>query len=143
MLDFDLRQNPARFKLAKPTEVSNPEEASMEHCVIGKTEYVHAGYKPHMFENSHIQTDNWGEAYQTCNIAYLTSAVKEIGGFDAKNFNHMNEDIDLAIRIKEKFPDKKFIRNREMKVIHQKIEWTIYSVICFSKFFKSIMTIIN
>ena len=31
VLDFDLRQNPQGLKLAKPTEVSNQGEASMEH----------------------------------------------------------------------------------------------------------------
>ena len=96
-------------------------------CVNGQTIYVCEGYHPHLSEKSHIQTDSWREAYQTCNIAYRRKVFQAIKGFDEKNFNYLLEDIDFAIRVKKQFSDMKFIHSEKMKVVHQKIEFTISS----------------
>jgi len=94
-------------------------------CVNGKTIYVCEGYRPHLFEKSHIQTDNWSEAYQTCNIAYKRIVFQKVRGFDERNFNYFLEDTDFAIRAKTEFPNMKFVSTDKVKVIHQKVEFTV------------------
>ena len=93
-------------------------------CVNGRTVYVSEGYMPRMFEKSHIQTDSWAEAYQTCNIGYRMSAIAGIR-FDQERLNNMMEDTDFAIMTKLKNPEGKFISTDAMKVTHIRRDWDI------------------
>lgn len=108
-------------------------------CVNGKTVYVSEEYFPHIYENSHIQTDSWTESYQTCNISYKRIVFNKLK-FDETNFNLVMEDIDFAIMVKHLFPDMKLVSTDTMKVTHQKKKWTISG---FFKDTQKVMYIVN
>jgi len=93
-------------------------------CVNGKTIYVSENYNPGLSEKSHIQTDNWKSAYQTCNIAYRREVFDYLK-FDEDSFNMMMEDTDFALQVMDKFPSGKFYSESKMRVVHQKIYWSI------------------
>lgn len=64
-----------------------------------------------------------GGKFWTCNIAYQTTALRKIGGFDEK-FRFHNEDIDLAYRIGKA---GKIIFDPRVLVIHPQKTMSIFS----------------
>jgi glycosyltransferase involved in cell wall biosynthesis len=64
----------------------------------------------------HSVFDHDGGSYLTCNVAYRTSALLAVGGFDRQFPHAAHEDRDLAWRIRSSVGDVRF--NADMHVMH-------------------------
>ena len=90
-------------------------------AIEGKTiaENQNYGLSDHVVENFQ------GGTYQTCNIAYEKNALLELNMFD-KRYSLAYEDIDLALRFKEKY---EIFFSKDMLILHQIVPWTISGLI--------------
>ncbi len=64
----------------------------------------------------HSVYDHDGGSFLTCNVAYRTSALRAVGGFDRQFPHAAHEDRDLAWRIRSSVGDVVF--NPAMRVVH-------------------------
>ena len=87
-----------------------------ENCVAveGKTYYVSEDYMPTY--SDHVIKNEEGGQFMTCNMAYKSSVLERIGGFDER-FDYL-EDRDLGLRV---LRIGKICFNPRMVVYHQKV----------------------
>lgn len=90
-------------------------------AIEGKTIAEHQNYGL----SDHIVENYLGGTYQTCNIAYEKNALLELNMFD-KRYSLAYEDIDLALRFKEKY---EIFFSKDMLVLHQIVPWTFLGLI--------------
>ncbi len=60
--------------------------------------------------------DHDGGSFLTCNVAYRTSALRAVGGFDRQFPHAAHEDRDLAWRVRDEVGDVRFVE--AMRVVH-------------------------
>ena len=64
----------------------------------------------------HAVSDHDGGSFLTCNVAYRTSAVRAVGGFDLQLPHAAHEDRDLAWRVRDAVGEVRFVE--AMRVVH-------------------------
>jgi len=89
--------------------------------VEGKTIYSSQNIS---VSDTHVHNLNGGQ-WVTCNIAYRADVLKKVNGFN-EIFGNMNEDRDLALRVKKYGP---IIFDKEMVVHHSVKKWSSNSLL--------------